>query len=145
MTERKLCLAAEGEDQPRDRHAALGAEIGRRLRICRHRQGLSLREVAEQVGISIHQAGKYETGLSMISASMLYAFCRALGMAVPDLLAGMDDDAAPAPSWPAGPPRPGDRDALERMALMDHFDRIEDKALRRLLLKTVQRMAEIGQ
>ncbi len=131
--------------QDQARRQAIQVEIGHRLRQVRQRQGLSLRDVAERVGLSIQQVGKYETGLSSPYISILHAMARALGTTVPDLLEGIaPSDAEPAP-WATALLRVGDTDALERMALMDMFDRIPDSTLRRLILRMVVHLAETSQ
>ncbi len=127
------------------RRKAIQVEIGRRLRACRHRQGLSLRDVAEQLDISIQQVGKYENGLSSPYISILHGMCRVLGMTVPDLLEGIDIAQPRKGAWATTMLRVGDRDAVERLALIDLFDRIPDTVLRRLLLKTVTHLAETSQ
>ncbi|WP_413203576.1 helix-turn-helix domain-containing protein [Rhodospirillum sp. A1_3_36] len=52
--------------------------VGRRLRLRRRTLGLSIQDLAFDVGISDSQLRKYESGLNRISASRLYAFACAL-------------------------------------------------------------------
>ena len=148
MSEAQLERAMAHPDpmRPHDqaRRNAIQVEIGRRLRGCRQRQGLSMRDIAERVGISIQQVGKYENGQSSPYISMLYGFSQALGVTVPDLLEGIAQPEPEPGLWPATMLRVGDRDAMERMALIDMFDRIPDAVLRRMLLKMVVHMADNG-
>jgi transcriptional regulator with XRE-family HTH domain len=127
------------------RRKVIQVEIGRRLRACRRRRGLSLRRIAEEVGISVQMVGKYEHGLSSPYISVLHGMCGVLGVTVPELLEGIDVDQPRQGAWPAGILRVGDRDAVERLALFDLFERIPDNVLRRLLLKTVAHLAETSQ
>jgi transcriptional regulator with XRE-family HTH domain len=68
---------AAGLDQP---------EMGERLRTERRRQGLSLRELADRLGVSPSLISQVETGRSMPSVSTLYAIAGELDVSLDDLL-----------------------------------------------------------
>ncbi len=140
-------VALSGSMQAHDeaRRKAIQVEIGLRLRATRRRCGLSLRDVAEKVGLSIQMVGKYEHGQSSPYISVLYAMCCVFGISVTELLEGIDVEQPRQGAWTAGILRVGDRDAIERLALSDMFERIPDNTLRRLLLKTVVHLAETSQ
>ena len=136
------------EDARKARHALILAEIGRRIRTCRRAEGISMRELGERIGVSSHQIHKYESGEDRMSASTLYKVSQTLGMEVSVLLQGMDRGAGEGEAdWAGTAPAPADPQAQERAALVDAFARITDRALRRLLLNTVRRIAdgEVGE
>ncbi len=138
-------LPAPMHAQDQARRKAIQVEIGHRLRAYRHRRSLSLRDIAGEIGISIQMVAKYEHGQSSPYVSVLHAICRVLGVTITDLLEGIDVDQPRQGNWTAGLLRVGDRDAVERLALFDLFERIPDNTLRRLLLKTVVHLAETSQ
>ncbi|SDQ09154.1 helix-turn-helix domain-containing protein [Quadrisphaera sp. DSM 44207] len=60
--------------------------IGECLRRVRREQGRSLRDVAEQAGVSIAHLSEVERGRKEASSEVLAAICRALGVDLLDLL-----------------------------------------------------------
>jgi transcriptional regulator with XRE-family HTH domain len=94
---------------PDERAAA--ARIGRRLRDAREAAGLSLRELAQRVGLRDHTVLiKYERGETPPSSARLLSLARALGCSAAALLAGRD----------------------ETMALIDAVDRADDALVAQL-------------
>jgi transcriptional regulator with XRE-family HTH domain len=79
-------------------------ELGDRLRAARVRRGLSLRSLAEQVGVSASLVSQVERGLAKPSVNTLYALARALDVSFDELL--FPDVAAATPS--SAPPATGD-------------------------------------
>jgi transcriptional regulator with XRE-family HTH domain len=80
------------------------AEIGQRLRDARLERGLSLRALAQSLGVSASLLSQVETGKTQPSVSTLYAIVSALGVSLDDLL-GVTADSGRAPSpAPAGAP-----------------------------------------
>lgn len=90
--------------------------IGERLRAERQLRGLSLRELAERLGLSASLISQIETGRARPSVATLYAVAGELGISIDDLLfpnglpgeAGSDNDAgreggATRAGAPAGP------------------------------------------
>jgi transcriptional regulator with XRE-family HTH domain len=63
------------------------AEVGARLRAERLRQGLSLRALAERVGVSASMLSQVEIGRSRASVSTLYAVVEELGLSMDALFA----------------------------------------------------------
>lgn len=72
------------DPHPVDRH------VGRAIRLRRHELGVSQQALAAQLGISFQQVQKYERGANRISASMLYAAARALGLPPGAFFAGLE-------------------------------------------------------
>lgn len=70
--------------------------IGIRLREARLRQGISLRSVAQSLGVSASLISQVETGKTQPSVSTLYALVTHLGISIDDLL-GVVPSAAEAP------------------------------------------------
>lgn len=46
--------------------------VGKKIRYCRWRQGISQAELASRIGVKFQQVQKYETGANRISASRLW-------------------------------------------------------------------------
>jgi len=71
------------------------AQVGRRLRAARARAGLSLRELAQRVGLRDHTVLiKYERGATPPSSARLFALARALDCSAAALLADRDEAMA---------------------------------------------------
>jgi transcriptional regulator with XRE-family HTH domain len=90
----------------------VATQIGARLRGARLEQGLSLRGVAEAVGVSASLVSQVETGKTQPSVSTLYAMVSHLGISMDELLDDGDPPARrrrsrseprPAPTAPAHP------------------------------------------
>lgn len=62
------------------------------LRVLRDAEGLSQADLAEMVGVSPRQVGRWETGESEPLASLIPKICRALGCSL-DQLWGISDAA----------------------------------------------------
>jgi len=60
--------------------------FGERLKVARHRAGLSTRALAEKAGVSAMAVSKYERGLDVPSSDVLIRLSRALGVRVEFLL-----------------------------------------------------------
>jgi len=73
------------------------ADIGGRLRAARLERGLSLRSVAQELGVSASLISQVETGKTQPSVSTLYAMVNHLGVSMDELMSGA----------PRTPPPPG--------------------------------------
>lgn len=73
--------------------------IGERLRTERQARGLSLRHLAERLGVSPSLISQIETGRARPSVSTLYAIANELNVSLDDLLF-LDSDRSPAPADP---------------------------------------------
>jgi len=73
------------------------ADIGARLREARLQQGLSLRSVAQALGVSASLISQVETGKTQPSVSTLYALVTHLGISIDDVM------GTPARAVPEGP------------------------------------------
>jgi transcriptional regulator with XRE-family HTH domain/quercetin dioxygenase-like cupin family protein len=76
-----------------------GSSLGERLRAERLRRGLTLRALAQQVGVSASMISQIEMGRSRPSVSTLYAMTTALGLSLEDVFtqaAGSADAASVA-------------------------------------------------
>ncbi|GAA5133664.1 helix-turn-helix domain-containing protein [Pseudonocardia adelaidensis] len=82
------------------------AEVGARLRAERLRQGLSLRALAQRVGVSASMLSQVEIGRSRASVATLYAVVEELGLSMDALFAreGAAQRAPERTSVEAGPP-----------------------------------------
>ena len=62
--------------------------VGSRIRQQRTLLGMSQTDLGEAVGISYQQCQKYEKGANRVSASMMWEFCKVLGIEVAALFEG---------------------------------------------------------
>lgn len=65
--------------------------VGANIRKLRGEHGLTLQELASQLGMSHQQLQKYETASNRVSAGVLYVMARAFGVPVDALFEGVDD------------------------------------------------------
>ncbi|HWL00938.1 MAG TPA: helix-turn-helix domain-containing protein [Microbacteriaceae bacterium] len=72
--------------------------IGARLRDARMQRGLSLRSVAQALGVSASLVSQVETGKTQPSVSTLYAIANHLGVSLDELLGIVPTSARPAPT-----------------------------------------------
>jgi transcriptional regulator with XRE-family HTH domain len=72
-------------------------DIGQRLRDARVRQGMSLRSIAQAVGVSPSLISQVETGKTQPSVSTLYALVGQLGISLDDLVGHEPWTTTPAP------------------------------------------------
>jgi transcriptional regulator with XRE-family HTH domain len=82
--------------------------VGSRIRAARQAQGMSLRALAEKVGVSASMLSLIETGRSRSSIPTLYAIVEALDMSMNTLFTS-DRDGAPGPAPAAPRPAPSGR------------------------------------
>lgn len=75
-------------------------EIGARLRDARAAKGLSLRALAQSLGVSASLISQIETGKTQPSVSTLYAIVTALGVSIDELLGVAPAAAAPPTAAP---------------------------------------------
>lgn len=112
--------------------------VGARIRAQRIVCGLTQSDLAKRVGISFQSVQKYEQGENRVSASRLYEFAEALGVAPQHFFDGLDDGKANGAMTDADI---GDSE-LQRhlLAVMA----IEDERLRRLVIQLLHVLSELG-
>ena len=90
-------------------------DIGRRLREVRLERGLSLRSLAQTLGVSASLISQVETGKTQPSVSTLFAMVTQLGMSLDEFLSpdGADGAAGTVRSAPA---QPGESSVVQRAA-----------------------------
>jgi DNA-binding XRE family transcriptional regulator/mannose-6-phosphate isomerase-like protein (cupin superfamily) len=93
-----------GTGAPRDPSANLAS----RLRQARLRAGITVRELARQLGVSASFVSQLENGKSQPSVSTLYALAQCLGESIDQLFLAQDE-SAPAGPVPPGRPAPVSR------------------------------------
>lgn len=79
--------------------------LGARLREVRLASGLSLREVARQLGVSPSFVSQLENGKSQPSVATLYSMAQLLGVSIDELFAADGASPAPAAAVPTRPAR----------------------------------------
>jgi transcriptional regulator with XRE-family HTH domain len=77
--------------------------VGERIREERTRRGLSVRQLARDVGVSASLISQIENGRSRPSVSTLYAITQALGISIEDVFDTAADVAASTPSGSVAP------------------------------------------
>lgn len=92
-----MAKAPQRTGRVRRTQAGLHEDVGQRLRDCRERQQLSLRELARRLGISPSALSQIETGKSRPSVSTLYAIVTELGLSLDELF---DGDSRSSPAQP---------------------------------------------
>lgn len=92
----------EDEREDRRRTSHIDAPLGRRLRTLRELQGLTQQEVADRLGISSIQWGRYESGESRIPAARLHQICVQLGLSVVEVFESLPHQVVTRAE--AGPP-----------------------------------------
>lgn len=108
-------------------------EIGARLRKRRRDLKLSLRYVAEAVGVSFQQLQKYEAGHNRVAAATLVNLADVLKIASTELLTGVRKPAR----------RPEAVDAMA-MQLQHAFAQLSSQRERRLILELTRRLAAVA-
>ena len=114
------------------------AEVGSRLRWLRQSVRMTQSALAEAIGLTFQQVQKYETGINRMGASRLQQIADVFNVP-PSYF--FDGNAAEKLT------NPNDQDSLsiflasaEGSALARSFATIEDKALRRLIVRLVEKL-----
>lgn len=92
-------------------------DIGARLRDARTQRGLSLRSVAQALGVSASLISQVETGKTQPSVSTLYAMVNHLGVSMDELLGVMPAATAAPIFGRSGPVQPAVQRAAENPVL----------------------------
>lgn len=116
--------------------------VGKRVRTRRLQVGLSQEKLAASLGITFQQVQKYEKGSNRVSASKLQTMANVLKVPVSFFFEGGPSESngkrTDSPEFTFA-------DMLstsEGVALCAAFDKIEDKALRRLLVISAETYAK---
>ncbi len=119
----------------------IDVHVGARIRAQRVVRGLTQSELAKLLGISFQSVQKYEQGENRVSASRLYEFAAALGVAPQHFFDGADtrnlDHAVSDAATPTAADSELQRHLLGVMA-------IEDERLRRLVIQLLRVLSELG-
>ena len=67
----------------------IDAEIGRRIRTLRQTRGLTMEQVADQLGVSHQQIQKYETGYNRVSAARLFELAQVFDVPISAFFEGL--------------------------------------------------------
>jgi len=114
------------------------AVVGRNIRVHRLARHMSQTALADGLGITFQQVQKYEKGVNRVSAARLMRIATALNVPVGRLLVGIDT--------------PVTRDMASPVALIAHaqpmrlvqaFAAINDKRVRRSLMKLAEGIARV--
>jgi transcriptional regulator with XRE-family HTH domain len=121
----------------------IDSHLGSRMRVRREALGMSQRELAEALGLSLAQVRKYEAGARGIRSSRLYAIAKALDVSVSFFFEDSPTagDERSAANFDAG------EDAItsrETSALLRAYWSIPDRTLRRKLGALFRAAAEIA-
>ena len=115
--------------------------VGARIRAQRVVCGLTQSDLAKLVGISFQSVQKYEQGENRVSASRLYEFAAALGVAPQHFFDGLDARKASSAVSDVATSATGDSE-LQRHLLA--VLAIEDERLRRLVIQLLRVLSELG-
>lgn len=125
-------LSVTGKDGQRE----MARRIGERVRWARLQRGWTQARLGEAIGIKFQQVQKYENGSNRVSAPMLFAIARALGMPVSEFFASLEEGA------PAGPLlHLNGTESRQLLDLCRVFQRIKDPLDRRFVVDAARRFA----
>lgn len=114
-------------------------QIGRRIQLYRKYAGITLKDLANEMGISAQQINKYEKGINCVKASTLVEIADIIGVDVMLLIKNPDDTCEDIElKNESDPTTTSDRDLK---ALNQAFMAIEDKKLRKGVLKFIENMS----
>jgi transcriptional regulator with XRE-family HTH domain/uncharacterized cupin superfamily protein len=91
--------------------------VGSRIRAARQASGMTLRALAEKVGVSASMLSLLENGRSRSSVPTLYAVVEALDMSMDELFSGQPDEPVPDVSGAAATPAPADVTSSDLMVV----------------------------
>lgn len=118
--------------------------VGSRLRLRRTLLGMSQENLGEAVGLTFQQIQKYERGANRVSASMLHAFTRILGVDHNWFFEDMDkavDRAGPRSNVvEIGAATPDPLARRETLELVRAYYRVKDGRLRKRLFDLIRAM-----
>ena len=130
--------AATGRGQRRADGADLA--VARRIRQRRLELGLTLRQVADLVGVTYRQLHKYETGANRLSVGRLRRLAQALGVEVGHFFADVDPEGR-------GGPEPDEAGRGQRRMLLElvrHVAGIRDPGHREAICQLARDLAALG-
>lgn len=133
---RQRTITADGP-HPIDIH------VGARIRAQRIAHGLTQSDLAKLVGISFQSVQKYEQGENRVSASRLYEFAEALGVAPQHFFDGLGmrkNTGAVAEVATTMPMTTNNELQRNLLAVLS----IEDERLRRLVAQLLRVLSELG-
>jgi transcriptional regulator with XRE-family HTH domain len=126
---------------PTDKH------VGSRVRMRRLMLKMSQEKLAEQLGITFQQVQKYEKGTNRISASRLQQISQILDVPVPFFFEQAPNCAGRGRMSGEVPSAAYINDFLasaDGLTLVKAFTRINDKALRRSIVRLVEGISQTG-
>jgi len=119
----------------------IDVHVGARIRAQRVVRGLTQSELAKLVGISFQSVQKYEQGENRVSASRLYEFAEALGVAPQHFFDGLDARRPDHALSDVATSATADSELRHHLlAVMA----IEDERLRRLVIQLLRVLSELG-
>lgn len=113
------------------------AEIGARIRHRRLTLGMSQEKLAEAIGLTFQQVQKYEKGVNRVGGSRLQDIARALGVSPSELLQDGPDHI----TGPIDSPAHRVLATITGRDLVEAFDRIESKEMRRAIVVLTRSLA----
>ena len=118
--------------------------VGSQVRQRRMQLGISQEQLAEQLGLTVPQVQKYETGVNRIGASRLHKIAGLLGVPIGTFFEAHAGGAEAGGAKP-GQPDPSVFADRETIALALAFSRITRPQLRRALLELARAVAHLDE
>lgn len=115
--------------------SALNVEIGMRIRRARIVAKLSLDTLSGRIGVSYQQLQKYESGSNRISVSSLIALCRALDLAIDDILSGISSSGSDIEGGGATSRLPLD---VYTVRIVSALDRLKDRRMKLAIVRFLE-------
>jgi transcriptional regulator with XRE-family HTH domain len=122
----------------RQREQSVDAAIGARIRSLRIHNGLTQQSLADKLGVGVPQIRKYEWGENQISPTRLLKFANIFDVRAGFLL-GEGTRKNPRAELPKLLLANPDKDAIK---MLEAFQQLKDRKLRRQLSMLIQRIAE---
>lgn len=110
--------------------------VGQNLRAIRKMNGLTMTQVADELGVTYQQVQKYESGKNRLSASVLFKTAAMLGVKVEDFYSGA---SAYEPRYKS------ESDVtrnVESSKLYEAYSKIEDEKKRKMVLSLLDTLAD---
>lgn len=119
--------------------------VGTRIKVRRKLLKMTQTDLANALGVSYQQVQKYEKGDNRVSASMLHATAKILGVQLVYFFEGAPDVGmleAPVPQTKGNNSKPDPMVKPDVIRLIREFDRIVDPKVRRRLIDLAVSFAE---
>lgn len=129
--EYRAALAQTRRNKARGMHPG-DVEVSKRINEFRIAQGVTLQEMADELGVHVNQVSKYMRAENKIPMSRFVHLCTFLGASPTDMLYGLEEVKT----------RPTRETPKRLLTMMRLFDSIEDQISRDAIYRMIYRVAQ---